>query len=47
MHMQLFSPIRSDHLKKHIVSHVNNTIPLNQMDPLMAAAMGDENEYSN
>ena len=31
---------RADHLKKHIVSHVNNTIPLQMSAPLLGGGGG-------
>ena len=45
----MLSITRADHLKKHMVSHMNNTIPLNQMgNSLLAAVVADdENSYSN
>ena len=31
---------RADHLKKHIVSHVNNTIPLHMGVPILGGVAG-------
>ena len=32
---------------KHMVSHLNNTIPLNQIGSAVLIAPDDENSYSN